>query len=121
MGITILLADSTASMRQVERTLLEKEPDIQVVGEAPDELNALNLVSSLKPQIVLADFNVRSPGKIFARQFKSQNPKTMVLGVTELNGRYVKNFLRMFGIDELLDRKDLETRLIVTVRFIARA
>jgi chemotaxis response regulator CheB len=121
MGITVLLADSSASMRQVERTLLEKEHDIQVVGEAPDELNALSLVGSLKPQIVLADFNVRSPGKIFAKQVKLRNPKTMVLGVAELNGRYVKNFLRMFGVDELLDRKDLETRLVVAVRFIAHA
>jgi chemotaxis response regulator CheB len=121
MGITILLADSIASLRRVERRLLENEPGIEIVGEAPDELNALRLVSSLKPQIVLADFNVHSPEKIFAQQVKSQNPKTMVLGVTELNGRYVKNFLRIFGIDELLDRKDLETRLIVTVRFIAHA
>lgn len=74
MGITILLADSTASMRQVERALLEKEPHIEIVGEAPDELNALGVVSSLKPQVVLTDFNVRAPEKIFAKQVKSHNP-----------------------------------------------
>jgi DNA-binding NarL/FixJ family response regulator len=34
MGITILLADSAVGVRQIERTLLEKEPDIEVVGEA---------------------------------------------------------------------------------------
>ena len=37
MGITILLADSVVGVRQIERTLLEKEPDIEVVGEAADE------------------------------------------------------------------------------------
>ena len=121
MGITILLADSTASVRQMERTLLEKESDIEVVGEAPDELDALMLISSLKPQIVLTEFDARSPERTLAKQVKSQSPKTKVLGVTELKGRYVKNFLRIFGVDELLDRKDLENKLIGTVRLVAHA
>jgi DNA-binding NarL/FixJ family response regulator len=121
MGITILLANSTPSVRQIERKLLEKESDIEVVGEAPDEHNALKLVSSLNPQIVLTDFNVRSPEKIFAKQVKSQNPKTKVLGVTELKGRYVKNFLKVFGVDELLDIRELENKLIRTVRLVALA
>jgi DNA-binding NarL/FixJ family response regulator len=121
MGITILLADSTASVRQMERTLLEKESDIEVVGEAPDELNALMLISSLKPQIVLTEFDAWSPERTLAKQVKSQNPKTKVLGVTELKGRYVKNFLRIFGVDELLDRRDLENKLVRTVRLVAHA
>jgi DNA-binding NarL/FixJ family response regulator len=121
MGITILLADSTPSVRQIERKLLEKESDIEVVGEARDEHNALKLVSSLNPQIVLTDFNVRSPEKILAKQVKSQNPKTKVLGVTELKGRYVKNFLKVFGVDELLDIRELENKLIRTVRLVALA
>jgi len=120
MGITILLADSVDGVRHRERTLLEKEPDLEVVGEAADEPEAMSLIKSLKPQIVLTDFNVRATGKIFAKQIKSQHPKTKVLGVTELKGRYVKNFLKIFGPDELLDRNDLETALITTVRLVAQ-
>ena len=120
MGITILLADSVAGVRKIEKALLEKEPDIEVVGEAEDEATAMNLIGSLQPQVVLTDFSVRSTGKVFPKQVKSQNPGTRVLGVTELNGRYVRNFLTVFGADELLDKKDLETKLIATVRLVVR-
>ena len=90
MGITVLLADSVAGVRQIERTLLQKEPDIEVVGEATDEPEAMMLIKSLEPQVVLTDFNIRPTGKIFAKQIKSQSPGTKVLGVTELKGRYVE-------------------------------
>jgi DNA-binding NarL/FixJ family response regulator len=71
MGITVLLADSVVDVR-----LLQKEPDIEVVGEAADEPEAMMLIKSLEPQIVLTDFNVRSTGKIFAKQSKSNQIST---------------------------------------------
>jgi DNA-binding NarL/FixJ family response regulator len=120
MGITIFLADSVVGVRQKERTLLEKEPDIEVVGEAADEPEAMMLIKSLEPQIVLTDFNIRPTGRIFAKQIKSQHPRTKVLGVTELKGRYVKNFVKIFGAEELLDSNHLETELITTVRLVAQ-
>jgi DNA-binding NarL/FixJ family response regulator len=120
MAITIFLADSVIGVRQVERTLLEKEPDIEVVGEAADEPEAIMLINSLEPQIVLTDFNIRPTGRIFAKQIKSLHPKTKVLGVTQLKGRYFKNFVKIFGADELLDRDHLETELITTVRIVAQ-
>lgn len=120
MKITVFLADSVAGVRKLEKALLEKEPDIEVVGEAEDESTAMKLLNVLRPQIVLTDFGVRPTGKIFAKQVKSQNPGTKVLGVTELKGRYVRNFLKIFGADELLDKKDLETKLIATLRIVAQ-
>jgi len=120
MGITIFLADSLAGVRQIERTLLEKEPDIEVVGEAADEPEAMKLIKSLESQIFLTDFNIRPTGRIFAKQIKSQHPRTKVLAVTELNGRYVKNFVKIFGADELVESNHLETELITTVRLVAQ-
>jgi len=63
------------------------------------------------------DFSVRPTGRVFAKQIKPGNPETKVLGVTELKGRYVRNFVTIFGADELLDKKDLETKLIAPVTF----
>ena len=111
MGITVLLADSVPGIRKLEKTLLEKEPDIEVVGEAEDESTAMKLINSLQPQVVLTDFSIRSTGKVFAKQIKSGNPKTKVLGVTELKGRYVRNFLKIFGSDELLDKRDFNSNI----------
>jgi two-component system response regulator DevR len=120
MAIIVLLADSVVGVRQIERTLLQKEPDIEVVGEATDEPEAMMLIKSLEPQIVLTDLNVRSTGKILAKQIKSQHPRTKILGVTEFKGRYVKNFVKILGADEPLDRNNLERDLITTVRLIAQ-
>jgi DNA-binding NarL/FixJ family response regulator len=120
MGITVLLADSLPEVRKAEKALMEKALDVDVVGEAEDESTAMELINSLQPQVELTDFSVRSTGRIFAKQVKSQNPRTKVLGVTELRGGYVRNLLKIFGADELLDKKDLETKLITTLRLVAR-
>jgi DNA-binding NarL/FixJ family response regulator len=73
MGITVLLADRVVSVRKTERTLLQKEPDIEVVGEAADEPEAMILIESLEPQIVLTDFDVRSTGRFLPSK---SNPNT---------------------------------------------
>jgi hypothetical protein len=56
------------------------------MGEAADEPETMMLVT-LEPQIVLTDFNTRSTGTIFAKEIKSQHPRTKILGVAELRGR----------------------------------
>ena len=53
--ITIVLADDHHIVRQGVKALLESEPGLTVVGEASDGLKAVNLVSTLKPRILLAD------------------------------------------------------------------
>jgi DNA-binding NarL/FixJ family response regulator len=75
---------------------LKRSPTSKSLAKLHDELEAMMLIKSLKPQIVLTDFNIRPTGRIFAKQIKSQHPKTKVLGVTELKGRYVKNFVKIF-------------------------
>jgi chemotaxis response regulator CheB len=120
MGITVLLANNVAGIRKIERALLEMEPDIEVVGEAEDESEAVRLINSLRPHVVLTDFSLRPAGNVFSKQVKSQNPETKVLGVTELKGRYVRDFLGIFGADELLDERELESKLIATLMLVGR-
>jgi DNA-binding NarL/FixJ family response regulator len=46
---TIILADDHEIVRQNLRTLLEAEPDFQIVGEASDGLETTRLVKNLQP------------------------------------------------------------------------
>lgn len=56
----ILIADDQDDVRSGFRLILDSQPDMTVVGEAPDGLTALDLARTLSPDLVLAD--IRMPG-----------------------------------------------------------
>jgi DNA-binding NarL/FixJ family response regulator len=58
--IRILLVDDQRLMREGLRTLLELEPDLQVIGEAGDGQAALDAYAAIEPNVVLMD--IRMPG-----------------------------------------------------------
>jgi DNA-binding NarL/FixJ family response regulator len=58
--ITVLLADDQALVRAGFRALLDAEPDITVVGEAGDGVQAARLAEQTRPDVVLMD--IRMPG-----------------------------------------------------------
>jgi hypothetical protein len=87
------------------------------------QLNNKHTRTLLKTEICFRSYRLQhsTDGEdFFAKQIKSQHPRTKILRVTELKGRYVKNFVKIFGADELLDSNDLETDLITTVRLVAQ-
>ncbi len=58
--IRVLIADDHLIIRQGLRLILETEPGFELVGEAADGAEALRLVGSLQPDVVLMD--LRMPG-----------------------------------------------------------
>ncbi len=59
--IRVLLADDSRSFRAILRAILEKVPEIEVVGEASDGAEAVTLTARHRPDVVTMD--VRMPGK----------------------------------------------------------
>ncbi|MFH8980210.1 response regulator [Streptomyces varsoviensis] len=60
MTIKVLLADDQALLRSAFRVLVDSEPDMEVVGEASDGAEAVELARAKGPDIVLMD--IRMPG-----------------------------------------------------------
>jgi DNA-binding NarL/FixJ family response regulator len=58
--ISVLLADDQALVRAGFRALLNAEPDIEVVAEATDGIEAVRLARQTRPDVVLMD--IRMPG-----------------------------------------------------------
>ncbi len=56
--IKVLLADDHSLFREGIRSLLEDQEDIEIVGEAEDGLEAIQLAHSLKPTVILMDINM---------------------------------------------------------------
>ena len=78
--ITVLLADDHALVRRGFRRLLEDDPDIAVVGEASDGIEAVRLAAKLKPQVVVMDCAMpRKSGLVATREILDATPHVAVL------------------------------------------
>jgi DNA-binding NarL/FixJ family response regulator len=58
MKISILLADDHKILREGIRSLLEKEPDFEVIGETDNGRTAIELACDLKPDVVIMDIGM---------------------------------------------------------------
>lgn len=83
MTIKILLADDHQIFREALRSLLEKYPDIEVVGEASNSEEVQQLASSLAPDIVCMDIGMPGLNGIDAtKQLKARLPRIQVIALS---------------------------------------
>ena len=73
--IKILLIDDHALFRSGLRSLLQRQEDFDIVGEASDGLEGIKLVTQLKPDVVLLDIDMPvMNGKEALSQILSSHP-----------------------------------------------
>ena len=79
----ILLVDDHPLVRRALRDILEKEPDLHVVGEAGDGRQAIEMTEEHHPDIVIMDISMPVLNGVEAtKQIKASNPLTAVLILT---------------------------------------
>ncbi len=121
MAIRVLLVDDQALFREGLETLLSVHTDIQVVGQASNGREALEVAAKVQPDVVLMD--VRMPvldGVRATRLLKQAQPKCRVIVLTTFDDdEYVFDALRSGAVGYLL--KDVASaRLIEAIRATAR-
>jgi len=79
----VLIADDHAIVREGLRTMLGFQEGIEVVGEASDGLEAVDLAQRLLPAVVLMDIRMSKLNGVEAtRRIKAQNPQIGVIVLT---------------------------------------
>ena len=82
--IKVLVVDDHTLVRDGIRALLTLAPDIDVVGEASDGKEAVQMVKELSPDVVLMDLSMPSMGGLEAtRRIRRECPGIKVLAVTQ--------------------------------------
>jgi NarL family two-component system response regulator LiaR len=81
--IRVAIADDHAVVRQGLRTFLELQDDVEVVGEAADGAEAVELVARAEPDVVLLDLVMpRLDGLEAIKQIRARCPATRILVLT---------------------------------------
>jgi two-component system response regulator NreC len=96
MALSLLLVDDHKLIRDGLKSLITKQPELQVVGEAGDGLKAVSLVKELKPDIVIMDVSLPElNGYDATRQIVSEFPDVKVIALSmHSDRRFVLEMLK---------------------------
>jgi DNA-binding NarL/FixJ family response regulator len=120
-SIRVLLADDHTILRDGIRSLLEDEPDIEVIGEAEDGHSAVRMTEQFEPDVVVMDIAMPLLNGLEAtRQIKRNNPQVKVLILTmHENEEYIRQVLATGAMGYIL--KDAAAReLLGAIRAVHR-
>jgi PAS domain S-box-containing protein len=99
-GLRVLFADDHKVMREGLIRLISGQPDIQVVGEAANGREALELTLELKPNLVIMDINMPEMDGIEAtRLIKATLPEVRVIGLSMHDDVHISQTMRDAGAD----------------------
>ncbi|GAA1529694.1 response regulator transcription factor [Streptomyces albidochromogenes] len=121
-GIRVLLADDQALLRSAFRVLVDSEPDMEVVGEAADGAEAVELARSLRADVVLMDIRMPGTDGLAATRMISADPDLSAVRVVMLTtfevDEYVVQSLRA-GASGFLGKGAEPEELLNAIRIAA--
>ncbi len=114
MVIRLLIADDQDLIRQGLSTLLSVDPEIEVVGQAANGQEAIDLAKSTNPDVVLMDIQMPVVDGVQAiREINNHNPNVKVLVLTTFdNDEYIADALVAGAMGYLL--KNLPSQQIIS-------
>jgi two-component system response regulator NreC len=115
--IRVLIVDDHAVLRAGLRALLNLQPDMEVVGEAAEGLEALEKVERLEPDVVLMDITLPGmEGLEVTKKLKKTHPNVKVLILTmHEDRRYFYSALKA-GASGYVVKRAADTELIDAIR-----
>jgi len=118
--LRILIAEDHATVREGIRLIVERQDDMEVVGEAGDGRVAIELARQLKPDIVLMDISMPElNGLKAAAKLKRIAPDIKILTLTRHTDTAYLNELLQAGVSGYVLKQSVPAELIHAIRAIA--
>ena len=119
--IRVLIADDQALIRRGMSMLLDAEADIEVVGQAADGVEAVQLAQRLRPDVVLMDLHMpKKSGVLATREITAALPRTRVMVLTTFDRDELVFDAVRAGAQAYLLKDASEDEVIETVRAVHR-
>ncbi|GAB4545468.1 MAG: response regulator transcription factor [Anaerolineae bacterium] len=117
--IRVLLADDHAVLRAGLQALLNAEEDIEVIGEAENGRQAVEMAHSLRPDVILMDVTMPGIGGLEAtRRIKADHPEIQVLALTmHDDASYLRDILKAGGSGYVL-KEAASSELLSAIRAV---
>ena len=100
--IKVIIADDNEDMRRIERKMISKVDGFELIGEAQDGLELIELVEKLHPQVIFLD--VEMPGKTgveAARVIQDMDPGIIMIFATA-HDQYMGDAFEVYAFDYLI-------------------
>jgi two-component system, NarL family, response regulator NreC len=119
-AIRVLLVDDHEIVREGLRSLLESQPDIEVIGEAANGRAAVECSERLQPQVVIMDLSMPEMNGLAATQaIKQKNPATAVVALTRHDDAAFVDELKKAGASAYVLKQSVSRELLDAVRVAA--
>ncbi|MBL8731697.1 MAG: response regulator transcription factor [Planctomycetes bacterium] len=120
-GINIVLIDDQAIVRAAFKSLLERVPHFKVVGDAGNAREGIDLVTKMRPQVVILDITMAGMSGIDAvAPIKRASPHTKVLMASQHEGmKFVQQALQA-GADGYLSKDSEPEELGLAIESVQR-
>lgn len=124
--IRVLIADDHAIFRAGLRLLLNAQPDIEVVGEAADGLDAVEQVRKLRPDVVLMDITMSGKGCsgaggfLATQEIRQRYPTVKIIILTMHEEEEYLTLFRQAGVSCYILKRSAATELMTALRAVHR-
>lgn len=123
-SVRIVLVDDHGIIRQGLRAILEREPDLTVVGEASCHAEALEVVAVTRPSMALVDLKLSrgdgADGLVLCRDLARTHPTVSVLVLTTYLDADLLSESQRWGARGYLVKDADSSELVAAIRRVAR-
>jgi DNA-binding NarL/FixJ family response regulator len=118
-SIRVLVVDDFAQWQHYICTTLQKEPGLEIVGQASDGLEAVQKAEQLKPDLILMDIGLPTLNGIeAAHRIREVSPNSKVLFVSENRSREIAEEALANGAGGYVVKTDAGSELLTAIKAV---